>query len=146
MNPQENPPGQPPQPIQICRDRLEGIAESLIWISETEAPLAWVSWPGISGVELTEAQILAAADLPIGTPVVAVTLENFLAPAIQTKVWQGNAAQQTAQQFQKLSSVLTQCLSQPRVYRCGDIEIEIYILGQALEGNWVGLHTHAVET
>jgi hypothetical protein len=32
------------------------------------------------------------------------------------------------------------------VYRCGTTELEIYIVGQTQDLNWLALHTTAVET
>jgi Nuclease A inhibitor-like protein len=51
-----------------------------------------------------------------------------------------------AAEFQKLEAVLTKNLSDLRVYRVGTPKVDIYILGKAASGAWLGLHTSSVET
>jgi hypothetical protein len=50
------------------------------------------------------------------------------------------------QRFQNLVSVLKQNLSQLQVYRVGNIEIDVYIVGVTDGGGLAGLSTKLVET
>jgi Nuclease A inhibitor-like protein len=123
--------------------QLETAVTDLVWTSEIDAPFDVALWAQ-SDVSPSPKQVLQQAQLPSETPVQQLKLEDFLAPVLQAS--DSLEFQEAANQFQILQDRLNRSLREIRVYRCSEIEIEIYILGQAPSGDWIMLHTAAVET
>jgi Nuclease A inhibitor-like protein len=65
---------------------------------------------------------------------------------IEPQPWHSEEETYIAQQFQALQTLLVQTLTHIQVYRCGTAELEIYVVGQTQESDWLILHTTAVET
>jgi Nuclease A inhibitor-like protein len=132
--------------------QIAAAVQDLYWMSETDAPFEVLHWTNISpgGVtptgDLTSAQVLYQAQLPSGTPVEVISLSDFLAPATQRQSWHADEDVQEIEQFLALQILLTQNLTQIQVYCFGITELEIYIVGKALNSHWLALHTRAVQT
>jgi len=52
----------------------------------------------------------------------------------------------SVERYQALVSLLKQHLHELLVYRIGEIELDVYIMGKTAIGAWAGLATKAVET
>jgi Nuclease A inhibitor-like protein len=120
--------------------------EDLCWMSETDAPFDVLHWIDISPDGLTPKALLTHAQLPPDTPIEAISLDEFLASVIQPQPWHSEEEASSVEQFQALRTLLTQTLTQIQVYRCGTVEVEIYVVGQGQDLSWLVLHTSAVET
>ncbi len=75
-----------------------------------------------------------------------LTVDEFFAIATQEEDWHDQEEREMVQRFQNLVSVLKQNLSQLQVYRVGNIEIDVYIVGVTDGGGLAGLSTKLVET
>jgi Nuclease A inhibitor-like protein len=117
----------------------------LNWTSETDAPFDIALWTGLSTATLSAKQVLQQVQLPPETLVEVVDLDTFFAPTAP-QPWHIDEEQAIAEQFQMLQMLLHQTLEDIQVYRCGKIELEIYIVGRTISGDWIALHTNAVET
>jgi Nuclease A inhibitor-like protein len=120
--------------------------QNLFWMSETEAPFDVLHWSDISPDGLTPDALLTRAQLPPETPIESLSLNDFLAPVIQSQPWHSEQEAQSIEQLEVLRTLLVQTLTQIQVYRCGIVEIEIYVVGQGPDSSWLALHTTAVET
>jgi Nuclease A inhibitor-like protein len=125
--------------------QFAAVVADLSWASETDAPFEAALWPGISSTSMSTEQVLQQAQLPPETPIEAMDLDTFLEPTAP-QPWHTPAEQAIAKQFQILQTLLHQTLEDIQVYRCGEIELEIYIVGRNSGGHWIVLHTSAVET
>lgn len=126
--------------------KITQAAAELSWMSETDAPFEVLRWTDCDQHNLTSAQVLNQAQLPPETPVEVMTLDDFLTPVIEPQPWHTEAEAHTAHQFQALQTLLEQTQNPIQVYRCGTTEIEIYVVGQVQDSDWLVLHTTAVET
>jgi hypothetical protein len=132
--------------------QIAAAVEELCWMSETDAPFDVLHWTDVSPDEvtpagdLTPAQVLNRAQLPLDTPVEVISLCAFLAPVTQRHSWHTDEDARGVEQFLALQTLLKQTLTQLQVYRCGTTELEIYVVGQSHDSNWLALHTNAVET
>jgi hypothetical protein len=126
--------------------QISTAVQGLGWMSETDAPFDVQCWTEISPDGLTPEAVLTHAQLPTDTPIEAISLDDFLAPAIQPQPWHSEEEAWIVEQFQALRTLLAQTLTQIQVYRCGTVEIEIYVVGQGPDLTWLALHTTAVET
>jgi hypothetical protein len=139
----------PPLGVENAEDwvgQISTAVQGLSWMSETDAPFDVQCWTEIVPDGLTPEAVLTHAQLPPDTPIEAISLDNFLAPAIQPQPWHSEEEVQSVEQFQTLRTLLVQTLTQIQVYRCGTVEIEIYVMGQGPDLTWLALHTTAVET
>lgn len=124
---------------------LQNAIQNLLWISESDAPFEVVMW-NQSIDHLGDHTLLQLIDRPETTPVETVAIDQFFAPAIQIQDWQSEEDTAIVHQYQQLVDVLKQHLQNLRVYRVGEVELEIYILGTTQSGHTAGLVTKAVET
>lgn len=139
-----NPSSRSPEEDWV--QQMTAAVAGLSWMSETDAPFDVRLWTGMTQDCLTQQDVLHQVQLPPDTPVEAIALETFLAPVTELHAWYTPDDIKMTEQFQALQTLLVQALTQIRVYRCGTTEVEIYIVGQTKDLNWLVLHTSAVET
>jgi hypothetical protein len=125
--------------------QIAAAVTDLNWPSETDAPSEVTAWTGLSTSKLSAQQVLEQAHLAPDTAVATVDLNTFFEPT-QPQPWHSAEEQAITEQFQALQALLQQTLADIQVFRCGEIEIEIYIVGRNAQGDWIVLHTTAVET
>lgn len=123
---------------------LEQAIAGLLVMSETDAPLVPFLWP--APLPFTPAALLAAALLPAATPVEEISLERFFAPRVTLRAAMEVEEQATVARFQALHRLLTERLTDIRVYRLGSIAIPVWIVGTTPAGRVAGLTTLVVET
>jgi hypothetical protein len=111
-------------------------------MSETDAPLE----PLRIADELTPERLRRLSDVTDDTPVEAQDFDDFFRPAVYEPAWKSAHEIATARRFQRLVELLRANLDDLRVFRVGRINMEVYVLGRAARGNWLGLRTRVVET
>jgi hypothetical protein len=126
--------------------QLTAATVNLCWSSETDAPFTVQLGPTNVEEPLNSEQVLAWAQLPLDTPINAVDLDEFLAPVLTPQSWHTSEESATVARFQALQTLLHKRLTHLRVYRCGEIELTLYIVGQTPQADWIVLQTSAVET
>jgi hypothetical protein len=123
---------------------LATAAEGLLFMSETDAPFAPVhwSWQG----ELTPDAVRRLSGHKEATPVEVVSADDFFRVAVSEPDWKGADELATARRYQSLLRLLHERLTDVRAYRVGQIALDVYIVGRAPGGDWLGLSTRVVET
>ena len=81
-----------------------------------------------------------------GDKVDEISVEEFFDDPTQDQDWHDEAAKQAVQRYRDLLAVLKQHLTDIKVFRIGEVRIEIYVLGRTADGDWAGIKTNAVET
>ena len=122
---------------------LEGLRRATVdldWLSESEYPFEVITWG--NGVELTPTGLFDGEQRWIDT----ITLGDFLAPAIATEDWYEADELEQVRRYQELSHAIESTLTQVQVFRLGEIDVDIYIVGKTPNGDIVGLKTRAIET
>ncbi len=74
------------------------------------------------------------------------TLDEFFAPLTQAEEWHGEEERNEVRRFQELRSTLEKHLREIKVYRIGETEVTILVVGKTDDGRWAGIKTRAVET
>jgi Nuclease A inhibitor-like protein len=140
----DSPTAQPPvlRVAEIC-DRLRQATADLLWMSESDYPFEVVTWE--RGIELNPKALfpeVKSDEIPVET----VTLTDFFAPAIAIEDW--HEAEELAQvdRYKELLHAIESNLTEVQVFRVGEVEITIYIVGKTPDGELVGLKTQVVET
>jgi hypothetical protein len=115
-------------------DTLQKAAQGLVFISETDAELEPFIWNESSDLDEDKVKKLAGSDTD--APVEKTTLDGFFRAVPPGK----------KKQFNELAKTLKDNLSDVRVYKIGEVEKDVYIVGKTKDGQWAGLKTNVVET
>jgi hypothetical protein len=94
----------------------------------------------------TAADVLKNAGREAGAKVEEITLEQFFHRATKIEDWYGDEEKESAQKFSDLQKLIETDLKDIKVFRVGEIEIDIYVVGVDADGNLAGLKTTAIET
>lgn len=121
--------------------RLEGAANGLLMMSESDYPFTYFN---TDEQVINNDLVLRLAAQAEGTLIEKVTIEHLLRNLTNTDSGSVNA--QTAEKFRHLAEVLKQELSDLSVYRVGEVQVEVYIIGYNTEGKAEGMHTKLIET
>lgn len=119
-------------------------ARGLFRMSESDYPVEPFR---LSGTEKPTAQVLrrvagAAEDAEVATR----TPEEFFRPGAFTESAGDTFKPASAGRLRELSRALLENLSEVKVYRVGEINIPVYVLGKSESGSWLGVSTRVVET
>lgn len=120
----------PTDELQPLRDATDG----LLYPSESDAPFDAFRWPAKSA-DAAERAIQKNAS--IEGPLEEVPLDQFFAELKSTS---------DAARFANLRQVLTSTLKNVQVFRSGEVQVHIFLIGRATNWDWAGLQTVSVET
>lgn len=131
-----------PNDIDIA---LKEATKGLLYTSETDAPFEIVHWPA-EGDSLDAKKVLQLSGHQPNAPVETMSVDEFFKDLTKNQSWFGAEEKAAAKKYQKLQAVIQQQLTDPQVYRVGEIQIDIFIVGRSAQGDWAGVKTKAVET
>ena len=124
--------------------QLQQASQGLLWLSESDYPFEIIYWQGEDN--LAAETILQHCDHDSDTIVEIVTLEQFFHLAICEQDWHDQKEKEEVYRYQALVKLLQEKLTNIKVYRVGEIEIDVYILGKTKFGSISGLATKVIET
>ncbi|MDR6195045.1 nuclease A inhibitor family protein [Siphonobacter sp. SORGH_AS_0500] len=130
---------------QLIED-LKKEVEGLLYTSESDAPfeVTPLSWTGEKSPEKED--FIRLLELEEGTPIQTQRLDTFFKPLLKSYDWFGEEETATLERYQKLKEYVTTQLTHTQVYRVGEVEIKVYIVGETIDQQWVALKTEATET
>ena len=123
---------------------LETACEGLIYISEMDAPVT--PFIGSAAEAVTGETILQQAHLSGDSPVTELSLDAFFGRLTEIRDWYGETEKLRAKKFSELQKLLGENLSDPKVFRIGRVQIDIFAVGIDKDGRLAGVTTKAVET
>jgi hypothetical protein len=126
------------------QQQLERAVAGLLVMSEADYPFEIVSWGATR--EITPDYLRTQAGAAPGATVQVLSPEKFFGQAMSEPEWKGADELAAARRYQALVRLLKENLDEPKVYRVGEINIPVYIVGRTPSGNWLGLSTRVVET
>lgn len=94
----------------------------------------------------TADDVLKNSEREAGTKIEEVTLEKFFHRATKIEDWYEDEEKASAQKFADLQTLLESNLSSIKVFRVGEIEIDVYVVGIDDDGNLAGIKTRVIET
>jgi len=124
---------------------LKEATKGLLYTSETDAPFEVVHWPA-DGDVLDAKKVLQLSGHPLNERVERMSIDEFFEELIKTRSWFGAEEKAAAKKYQQLLAVIQQQLTGAQVFRVGEIQIDIFIVGKTAQGDWAGVQTKAVET
>lgn len=117
---------------------LQEAAKGLLYPSDADAPFEAFSWGKAAGnLDAEKVRRLAGADAK--APVKERTPADFFKNLTEDDA-------EDADKFKNLQKVVGDQLSGVKVFRFGDVDVDIYMVGVTRDGNWAGLKTKAVES
>jgi hypothetical protein len=116
--------------------------DGLWYMSESDYPLGPVRLDGIAEPSPEVLRHLGGADA--NAVVETRELEGFFRDGAAVRMTQQGVGEPAS--FRKVVRVLTENLEDIRVYRIGETNIPVYVLGRSGSGNWLGVSTRVVET
>ena len=112
---------------------LRQASKGLLYPSESDEPFSAFVW---NATEHDAVRQIAALGKRI-SPLSETTLDDFFA-----ELMTGD----DGDQLQQLRATLESRLSGTRVLRIGEVEVEIYVIGKNVAGDWAGVCTVSIET
>jgi Nuclease A inhibitor-like protein len=132
-------------------DLLTTATTDLLWSSESDYPFEIVTWP--QGTELTPTALFGKSPAAVGVqPTVGnrqietMTVTDLFASVLTIEDWYEAEELAQVNRYTDLLHAIESNLVDPQVFRVGEVEIAIYIVGKTPDGDLVGLKTHVVET
>lgn len=115
----------------------------LLWSSESDYPFEIVTWD--RGVDLTPAALFSNLHDP-NLAIETITLTDLFAPVLTAEDWYEAEELAQVNRYTDLFHAIESNLAEVKVFRIGEVEIAIYMIGKTPDGEIVGLKTHVVET
>jgi hypothetical protein len=125
---------------------LKSAVRGLLYRSEVDYPIEVVWWPRQEVKELDTKALLRYEKYPHGTRVETVNFDFFFGVPTTSQEWHNANERKEVKRYQQLVKLLKENLSDLRVFKVGDIQVDIYVGGRSDTGDWVGLYTNSVET
>ena len=122
---------------------LKAACEGLLWRSETDYPFKVV-------ILSTDDQLSSVDRLlknyPDDTPLDTISLDDFFGKATLERAWFDSHELTLVERYRNLRDLLETTLENLQVYRIGNSEIDIYLIGETEDKRVVGVKTKVVET
>jgi hypothetical protein len=127
-------------------DRLRRATDGLVYQSETDAPVEPFFMTGWTGPELTGDAIATFTKHDSGTATTEVAFDDFFADLVELQDWYGDEERATARKYRRLVRLLKSALSDLKVFKVGERNLDVYVVGRTESGEYAGVATKAVET
>lgn len=122
---------------------LEAACKGLLWRSETDHPFEVAV---LSANEQLPKIDQLLKNYPGDTPVATVSLDDFFGQATLERAWFDSRELTLVKRYRNLRDLLETTLENLQVYRIGDVEIDIYLIGETEDKQVIGVKTKVVET
>ena len=111
--------------------------------AKKDEPLAKASQPTVAA---TANEVLSFSKHDAKTQIEEISLEDFFSRVTKIEDWFGDEEKETAQKFSDLQKLFKENLKEIKVFRVGQVEIDVYVVGVDADGNLTGVKTTVVET
>jgi hypothetical protein len=119
------------------------VTTDLLWSSESDYPFEVFTWE--RGVELNSTALFSKLAKP-NDSIETMTLTDLFAPVLTIEDWYESDELALVNRYTDLLHAIDSNLSDVKVFRVGEVEIAIYIVGKTPDGDVIGLKTCAIET
>ena len=127
-------------------EQIAPLLTDLLYPSESDEPLEPVTCYLDQQEPLTVSQIKDWQMLPPSIYVEETPEADFWEPVVTQQDWYGDDEKARAEKFQHLQTFLETELSVRQVFRVGEAELDVYLLGRTATGERAGIKTKVVQT
>ncbi|MGL5804173.1 MAG: nuclease A inhibitor family protein [Xenococcaceae cyanobacterium] len=124
-------------------DKLRRATVDLYWSSESDSTWQVFLW---EEEQISPEQLLNKLGFEPDTSIEIWDLDRLFANATKIQDWHEPEDEIEVRRYQKLYKFLKANLSDIKVYRIEEIEIDLYIVGKTEFGKLAGLYTRIIET
>lgn len=142
----ETPESNAPETSSNLEGTIKPLLENLLYPSESDEPILFTHCYLKQETPLTGSQIEEWLMLPPSVFVEEIPEEEFWKPVTTVEEWYEEDEKIRTETFCKLQQVIEQHLSVRQVFRVGNSEIDVYLLGRTTEGDRAALKTKVIET
>lgn len=136
------------QKAESCDDNLKEqikiAVKDLYYISETDALIQ--PFIGKQAKTVSKQEILSQTKKAADSIIEEKDFAEFFARLTEIQDWFGDEEKEIAQKFVQLKELLEKNLRVLKVFRIGEIQFDVYVVGLDAENNLLGIETKAVET
>ncbi|MCP2044594.1 nuclease A inhibitor family protein [Pontibacter sp. HSC-36F09] len=132
--------------LKTIEAELKAATDGLLMMSETDAPFEFYHAENFRHEKLDKETVLRLAGMPAEYPFEELELGYFFRNMTQARPEAGEEGMQQANRFQHLEKKLHELLEDVKVYRVGETQKLVLILGRTSDGEIAGLKTLVVET
>ncbi len=126
---------------------LRKLTKGLMFQSESDYPVkAFVPTKAQRQQSVSAQDIIAAKKTAPEVAVTEVELDGMFGSAMQEQDWQSPEERQSAKRFQQLVQTLKDNLSEIKVFKVGETEADVYVIGKTKSGDLIGIKTKVVES
>ncbi|MEM8718099.1 MAG: nuclease A inhibitor family protein [Cyanobacteria bacterium P01_G01_bin.39] len=125
-------------------EQLKQETKDLLWLSESEYP--WSIFYFADAANFTPQTLLQQHNYPPETKIAIKQLTAFFSSAIIVEAWHNEDEQEEVTRYQDLVNLLSEKLTDIKVYLLGEVEIDVYVLGTTTKGAIAGIATKIVAT
>lgn len=124
---------------------LKAACKNLLWRSETDHPFEVTVLPANHQPSRVE-KLLSSGRYPDNTPVAIVSIDDFFGQTTVERAWFDSRELTLVERYRNLRDLLETTLENLQVYRIGNVEMDVYLLGNTEDNQVIGVKTRIVET
>lgn len=128
------------------RSRIEPLLTDLLYPSESDESVTFVTCYLKQAEPLTDVQIKDWQMLPPSVYVEEILEADFWEPVTTDQDWYNDDEKKRTATFQQLKQIMETELSVRQVFRVGETEMDLFLLGRQSTGERAGLQTKIVQT
>ena len=125
--------------------KLREAVGDLLYQSESDEPFEVLHWNDAGDI-CDPQKVLALSKCKTGTLVKMMPVEEFFKDLVEEKSWHGEDEKEDVRKYRILKEIIGKHLMKPQVFRVGQMEVVIWIIGKAGKDDWFGIRTKAIET
>lgn len=125
---------------------LKEASDGLYCLSEADYPFEAFLWEDQTKEPLTVERLVQQVGHPQDTPVEVIELVQFFEGSTEEQDWYGPEEKEMVAKYQNLVKTLEDNLQDIKVYRVGEVKIDVYIIGKTGSSALAGLSTKVLET
>ena len=130
---------------QIVLDKIKNAVKDLLYQSESDEAFEVIHWKDEAD-SITKNTILNIVKCNTGTPIERLSIESFFKDLVVEKNWYGEEEMADVLKYRNLKEIVSNELSVAQVFRVGQTEITILLIGKSGKDDWFGIRTRAIET
>ncbi|MCU0341000.1 MAG: nuclease A inhibitor family protein [Spirosomaceae bacterium] len=127
-------------------EEVTSLLENLLYPSESDEPVVWFSFESNLPSPLTVSDLKFYEGHAPDLRGEEVSIDDFWSPLITVEDWYEEYENEKVQNALKVKQQVENLLTHIQAFRVGQIEVDLYLVGQLAENQWGGLKTKVIET
>lgn len=127
-------------------DKVTSLLSELLYPSESDEPIEWFSFKSNLSYPLTISDLKFFQGHAPDVFGEEILIENFWSPLVIGEEWHDEYENEQIQIGILLRQHVESLLTHFQAFRIGQVEVDLYLVGQLDEGEWAGLKTKLIQT